>query len=256
MSAFGSSLQFLHSLREYDYLVQSLRDGLMFTTHQVKYAPANDPSHWQVLLGQVMPTLLGKLERLGVPFESLSEERQYVLMAGLGTMTAEMPMICFTEVPLGRDISMHVYQFGKYGIGLRREWLEEQGADRVLYVGDKTALSERLFRTLAIAKIHALHLSSDGTPLFETDLERTVIDLLAYVESRTNVEELEWRIAGKHNFYGDVSDANRRIPLPLTAVDRVFVARVDEVAAMTALVEELARAQDGLAPPIVAAHVF
>lgn len=215
MSAFGPQLQFLHCLRKYDYLVQSLRDGLMFTAHQVKYQPANDPLHWQALLQHVVPTLLGKLERLGVPFENLPEDRQRLLMAGLGTMTAEMPMICFTEVPSGRDISMHAYQFGKYGIGLRREWLEEQGADRVIYVGDKTALSERLFRTVAKAKIHGLHISQNGTPLFEVDIDRTVIDLLAYVETRTNVEELEWRIAGKHNFYGGGSDVNRRIPLPL-----------------------------------------
>jgi hypothetical protein len=76
MSAFGLPLQFLHCLREYDYLVLSLRDGLMFTTHQVKYEPANDRAHWGALLADVLPTLLRKLAHLGVPFDGLPEERR------------------------------------------------------------------------------------------------------------------------------------------------------------------------------------
>jgi hypothetical protein len=254
MTAFAPSLQFLHCLREYDHLEQSLREGLMFTSHLVEYDPASTSTNWGEMLNDVLPLLEGKLRQLGRPFESLSEERSKILLWGLRKVSAYMPMICLTEVAGGRDVGMHHYQFGNYGLFLSREWIEQQGADRVLYVGDKTALSARLFRMVATAKILGIHLRTDGEPLFETFVDRVAIDLLAYVETRVNIEELEWRIAGKHNIFGGGSDDGCRLPLPLQSIERIVVANADEVSKATELVEKLAAAQGVLSRPPVACY--
>lgn len=144
-SAFASALTFLHSLRQLEYLKQALREGLRFTTHNVKFRPAADETDWRRLLGEVWPLLLKRLEQIGAPWESLSEERRRTLMSGLGAVKAPIPMLCFTEVPEGRLTDFHQYQFGYYGIFIRRTWLERNGADRVLY-----PVRRALFRTLRV----------------------------------------------------------------------------------------------------------
>ena len=45
-------------------------------------------------------------------------------------------MLCFTEVVEGKDISSHGNIFGNYGLVVSRRWLESNGGDRVVYVGD------------------------------------------------------------------------------------------------------------------------
>jgi len=242
MSAFSSSLRFLHCLRHLDRLQQALSTGVRFTGHPVAFRPADSHDHWSVLLGDLLPLLLSKLQQLGLPWESLSEDRRRAIVLGLGSVSAEIPMICFTEVPDGRSTAMHHYQYGRYGLVVKREWLELNNADRVLYVGDMSAVSKRVFRLVAAANILGMHAPA-GQPLFDNFTMRAALDLIAYVENRQNLEEFEWRIAGRHGLMGGPRDTDTRLPLPLSFVETVFVSDEAELDDMKALVASLASAQ-------------
>lgn len=243
MSAFSPSLRFLHSLRQLEHLQQALSLGVMFTSHKVLFRPAESHDHWYAVISSVMPLLFCKLRQLGLPWESLSEERRQVLMSGLGTVSANVPMICFTEVPDGRGIALHQYQFGRYGLVVRREWLDQNNADRVLYIGDNSAVSRRVFHLVAKANIQGLHIGANDEPLFDNSTTSAVVDLIAYVETRQNLEELEWRIAGRHGLMGGPNDKDSRLPLPIDSVETIFVEDETEIDGTIALVESLALAQ-------------
>ncbi|MBP1473675.1 hypothetical protein J7I44_05145 [Frateuria sp. MAH-13] len=234
-----------------DHLTQALADGLMFTRHKVQFRPADAREHWEELLEEMHPLLKGKLRQLGKPWESLAEERRRALMFGLGSMTADMPMICLTEVPNGREVTFHQYQYGRYGLFIRREWLERQGADRVLYLGERSAVTLLVYRLITLANILGLHLNQTGDPLFENMTSRATLDLLAYVETRGNLEELEWRIAGRHEFMGGDSDVGKRLPLRLEDVEMVLVEDPKEVQILNELLRNLSAQQSTTyCPPV------
>jgi hypothetical protein len=243
MSAFAPSLRFLHSLRQLDHLQQALLLGVRFTSHKVLFKLTESTDHWRAAIGEMMPLLFNRLEQIGVPWESLSEERKRTILSGLGTVSAHVPMICFTEVPDGRNIAMHQYQFGRYGLVFRREWLEQNNADRVLYVGDNSAVSKRIFRLVATSNIMGMHRSANGEPLFDNLTARAALDLIAYVETRQNLEELEWRIAGRHGLMGGPNDKDCRLALTLESVEAILVEHPTELDGMEALVTSLAADQ-------------
>ncbi len=255
MSAFAPSLRFLHSLRQFDYLMQALSEGLLFTAHNVEFRPVTATDDWCRLFAELEPLLFGKLQQIGTPWEALSEDQRRGLLFGLGAVKAPIPMICLTEVPAGRSTDFHQYQFGPYGLFIRQSWLDRNGADRVLYVGDKSAVSERLFRFVAMANILGLHRGPAGAPLFENLILNAALELIAYVEARGNLEELEWRIAGKHGLMGGGKDAGRRLPLALEDIEAVIVKEQSEIDAVRKLLSQLASAQSTSAIPPVECRV-
>ena len=60
------------------------------------------------------------------------------LSLGDGTSEAAHPMISFCDIPLS-DSSQHFSAYGKYGIGLSKQWAILNGVNPVLYI-DKNAL--------------------------------------------------------------------------------------------------------------------
>lgn len=143
------TLQFLHSMRKPEFLRTALTEGLMFTDHEVSYVPASSSVEWHDLTAETTALLMDRLALLGKPWHSLTEERRISLMSGIGSMRGKIPMICFTEIPEGRQLWFQHLSFGPYGVVVSRGWLERNGADRVLYVGDNSALSRRLYRVIA-----------------------------------------------------------------------------------------------------------
>lgn len=58
------------------------------------------------------------------------------IVHGAGTGSAPIPrtgMICFTELRLS-DVEKHTDQYGRLGIGFRRNWLMDHGANPVFYI--------------------------------------------------------------------------------------------------------------------------
>jgi hypothetical protein len=239
-------------MREREFLRSALEEGLMFTDHEVAYMPASSMAEWEDLAAEVSALLQQRLAALGKPWQTLTEERRKTLMSGIGSMRGKIPMICFTEVPEGRQLWFQHLSFGPYGVVVTRSWLERNGADRVLYVGKNSALSRRLYRVIATLIASTVLLGQEGEPVFSSHCFPPILDLLACMEKRSNLAELEWRIAGHHGFHSGPRVTGKRLPLPLADIEAVLVKEASEVAEIEHLLRSLPGSTSIQAlPPII-----
>jgi hypothetical protein len=231
-----------------EYLESALNVGLMLTMHKVEYRPAVDPG---TPFLDVFPLLETRLKEIGKPWENLTAGRQRVIRIGLGPMSGKIPMLCFTEVPEGRCVREHYRAFGGYGLVVRRTWLEANSADRVIYVGDGSAVSRRLYEALAGLLIATLSPDANGEVLFRHHALGPAFDLLAYIEVRDHVEEFEWRIAGRHGFLGGGNDTGKRLPIGLPDIEAVVVRDQPDISYFEGLVARLAATQGTQLIPVL-----
>ncbi len=246
------TLRFLHSMREREFLRSALEEGLMFTDHEVAYMPASSMAEWQDLSAEFITVLQQRLAALGKPWQTLTEERRQTLMSGIGSMRGQIPMICFTEVPEGRQLWFQHLSFGPYGVVVSRSWLERNGADRVLYVGENSELSRRLYRVISTLIASSVLLSKEGEPVFSSHCFPPILDLLACMEKRSNLAELEWRIAGHHGFHSGPRVTGKRLPLPLADIELILAKEESEVAEIKHLLHSLSGSFSmQVLPPII-----
>lgn len=114
------------------------------------------------------------------------------------------PMVCFCEIPLSR-ISDHVEFYGRFGIGLTRQWAEKNGLNPVFYVsgGNNISGSFRAFNELATIK--------DNDKL-TIELKTVMRELLAFTKptvgkmfyedrpvEKVFYQESEWRYVPKQS---------------------------------------------------------
>ena len=241
-----TGIRFLHTMRQADYLEQALKDGLMFTEHKVLFDPFKDledaarKSHEYGL-----PKLIARVTALGVPNTNLN-----ALAHGIGSMSGMVPMICFTEVQGARDLKPHYLNFGAYGVVVTRDWLERNGGDRVVYTGPHSALTTRLHRLFVDLQIAGIHVRS-GTAQFDTSHMIPILNLLAFIQGRDQIAEVEWRIAGEHGFMGGYKATGKRIPLGVNDIEEILVQNEDDVPKFESVLESLPRTADGVAfPPV------
>jgi hypothetical protein len=244
-------LRFLHSMRTRGFLESALADGLMYTDQDVRFSPAETSEQWEELLSDVNPRLMQRLELIGSPWSEIPEDGRALIMRGLGSISGSIPMLCFTEVPEGRDLPAHHLLFGGYGVVVRREWLGLSGGDRVLYIGNNSPVSRRLFGIVASLQIAHLSRGPAGNLIFGTPPTALVLDLFTYVQVRKNLEEFEWRIAGRHGFTGGARDTGKRLSLPMDQIEMVLVQNLSDVKPIEALVGEIAARQSATSMPRV-----
>lgn len=226
-------------MRELEFLCLALSEGLMFTEHEVAYMPASSTAEWHDLSDEVTALLQQRLAALGKPWQSLAEGQRRMLMSGIGSMRGKIPMICFTEIPEGRQLWFQHLSFGPYGVVVSRSWLERNRADRVLYVGENSELSRRLYRVIATFMVSTVLVGQCGEPVFSSHCLPPILDLLACMEQRSNLAELEWRIAGQHGFHSRPRVTGTRLPLPLCDIEAVLVKEASEVAEIEHLMRTL-----------------
>lgn len=223
----------------------------MLRDHTVQFSPAKTHAQWRILLGGEWAHLMGKLNSLGAPWEGLSEERKSLILGGIGSISGKIPMLCFSEVPEGRDLAYHHLSFGGYGVVVSKNWIESSGGDRVIYAGNNSPVSVNLFRVIASLQITNLLRDPQGNVLFNTTPYRPVLDLFAHIETRDNLEEYEWRIAGQHGFMGGKRESGKRLSLPIEQVEAVLVKNNDDIPLFEELVRSLAAHQSASHIPTV-----
>lgn len=69
------------------------------------------------------------------------EDVEWATYAGIDFMA--FPMVCFCDIPLSR-IEEHVDFYGKFGIGLTKDWALRNSLNPVLYVRGKSTVSKAL----------------------------------------------------------------------------------------------------------------
>ena len=233
-------LKFIHVMKEASYLEQALAEGLMFTDHRVAFHPSSDAADAaRVFNSYSLPLLLQRVAALGLDGCALNLN---ALTGSLGSMAGQVPMICFSEIQRGRELGSHFVNFGAYGVAVTREWLEQQGGDRVMYAGPHSAITKRLHRLFIDHQIACVY-DNAGTPLYNSRCIAPILDLLVYIQGRDQLEEVEWRIAGHHGFMGGPRSTGTRIPLPLADIETVLVQREDDKPKFMAILKSLAKAQ-------------
>ncbi|HNZ32257.1 MAG TPA: abortive infection system antitoxin AbiGi family protein [Smithellaceae bacterium] len=85
-------------------------------------------------------SLLGILENGFHPRFSL----EYITFKNNDTFGYAIPIISFCDIPLSQ-IKLHVYRYGSYGIGLKKEWGISKGINPVLYVEKDSNLSNDIY---------------------------------------------------------------------------------------------------------------
>lgn len=58
-----------------------------------------------------------------------------------------IPMICFCDIPLSQ-IKNHIETYGVYGLGMSKEWAKKNGLNPILYLKEKSSLSNYLLQIL------------------------------------------------------------------------------------------------------------
>ncbi|MDY7538456.1 hypothetical protein QN372_04590 [Undibacterium sp. RTI2.1] len=251
---YSSVLQFLHSTRELVFLEQALTQGLLLTDHDVILRPIIDNSDLtNFFINEIYPRIERKLNSLGISFNDLSDNEKNVLMCGVGAISGKIPMLCFTEIPEGRVLSTQHFGFGGYGVVIKRYWLEQNNADRVIYVGENSPTSKALYCILMDAKIRTLHIVTGKGVLWgqTPDELKNVWSLLSYVQVRHHLDELEWRIAGSHGFIGGIRDVAKRLPILLQDIEYICVQYDKEMPSMKKLIENLALQQKATSIPTI-----
>ncbi len=237
-----TKITLLHCTKEKEYLSDLLQNGLKFREHPVEFKLTKETGSW--LIGKIMPILTHHVASLGLQFSKLSPENISTIMRGLGSISAQIPMICFTEVATGKDISPHGLKYGKYGLSIDRAWLESKGADRVTYIGDETEYSKLMALNLGTMRALSLQLNPQGGVIYNAQIFEMILDLFCFFEKRSNLEEQEFRIPGKHGFSGGETRTGSRLEIPIQKIETIFVAEESDVEEIEETLRSVSRVQD------------
>jgi hypothetical protein len=71
---------------------------------------------------------------------------RFIIEGGTGSIAAH-PMISFCDIPLSQSFK-HFDAYGKYGIGLSKDWAYEMGINPVWYIEKKSLIAKTLYEFL------------------------------------------------------------------------------------------------------------
>lgn len=111
-----------------------------------------------------------------------------------------IPMVCFCDIPLSR-IEDHTTTYGKYGLGMTKEWAIKKGLNPILYISQRSPLCTHIQNIYD--KFHSLDDEAEGFfELLGLDLTKLMSftkPLQGFMASRTFLgekdffQENEWR---------------------------------------------------------------
>jgi hypothetical protein len=241
-------------MKKREYLENSIEEGLMLTGHMVDFKFSSLPADWQKLLQDIIPLVNRRLAELGTTLQSLPEDRKKIIFIGIGSITGEVPMLCFSEVTSGKNISDNKQMFGHYGLVLTRDWVENNGGDKVIYIGNGTTISKHIAYALASLRSLSLFLDNrSNNVVFENYTEKMVLNLFCFIENRININETEWRIAGNPGFMGGKNENGKKYAFPMGDIKYVFVRKKDEIKPISQLLRSKAQKEcfSGELPAII-----
>lgn len=112
-----------------------------------------------------------------------------------------IPMKCFCDIPLG-VIKKHINNYGKYGIGISKEFAKRKTFSPVIYFHNN---SDTLIRYLRSIKYDGIVPNDSLLPYFKIDERRTSLKG-GKVKIERFYDEREWRFIPIEPFFIDLSD--------------------------------------------------
>jgi hypothetical protein len=105
-----------------------------------------------------------------------------------GYLKGAFPMVSFCDIPLS-EIKSHIFKYGNYGIGIKKNWAIKNGLNPVLYIENQSLLGGQLRRT-----IEDLLKDKAASKFNENDI--AIFDLVRYMKNYQdklvhNKEEIE-----------------------------------------------------------------
>ena len=90
--------------------------------------------------------LLGILDKTFYPrycYENFElTKRTTQLIEWVHLIDAALPMVCFSDIPLSQLMS-HIKIYGKYGLGMSKEWGRREGLNPVIYFNKNSHLAKK-----------------------------------------------------------------------------------------------------------------
>ncbi len=192
------SLSFLHSMKEKEYLLSAIENGLMFREHNVTFKLSND----EKVLTEDFKNKIHLVEKqLGKSYSELSSREQRIIQFTLAPQTIPVNMLCFTELENRKSMENHTYEYGHYGFIFTQDFIERNNGDRVIYVGDDKAATRRLKNLIDMLCISKLHYNSEGLLLNDIQAYQEIYSNMCFMEPRINLKEFEWRIVQGNNVF-------------------------------------------------------
>jgi len=99
------------------------------------------------------------------------------LLTSTGTLSYAVPMVSFCDIPMS-EIKEHISKYGSYGIGLNREWAQNNGLNPVFYV-DKNSCVGTAYYEAFVELFHAEN--RKVTQLSEMDAK--LLDVYRYMKN-------------------------------------------------------------------------
>ncbi len=133
-----------------------------------------------------------------------------ILYLGEGSSEAAHPMISFCDIPLS-DSSQHFSAYGKYGIGLSKDWAILNGVNPVLYIDKNSLFAKSLLELITERRKNDSNLTQKQ--------KNEILQIKAYAKNYSGIlkrldvnskdykfyDEREWRLIPEKEKMNDVS---------------------------------------------------
>jgi len=119
--------------------------------------------------------------------------------------SAAYPMVCFCDIPLS-EMKTHLFKYGHYGIGLRKEWGKEKQLNPVLYFDKNSVLLNDFYsRFVEIAKDEDKYgeIGVSFMQIFSFSKNYEGKNSKLEVENHRYSDEREWRFVPSKEELGD-----------------------------------------------------
>ncbi len=134
---------------------------------------------------------------------------------GNGSSNAAHPMVSFCDIPLSSS-GQHFNAYGRYGLGLTKEWAVRNGINPVLYIDNNSLFARSVFELIKCRRDKDSNLTEEQKSLilqiksyaknYSGTLKRESADLVNY----KFYDEREWRLIPKSD---DINGAKFSISL-------------------------------------------
>ena len=229
------SLSFLHSMREKEYLLFAMKNGLMFTKHNVTFKLSDEED---VLLEDFKNKIHLVEKQLGKSYAKFSEKEQKIIQFTLAPQTIPVNMLCFTELENRKSMESHTYEYGHYGFIFTQNFIERNNGDRVIYVGDNKAATRRLKNLIDMLCISKLHYNSENKLLADFEAYQEIYSNMCFMEPRINLKEFEWRIVQGNNAFDMLAESKSQyLDFKLDDIMYVIVSDDSEIKEIKELLE-------------------